>query len=598
MAVVLSPFSTVAGSLRVQVIAPSGGDDTAAFNAALAALPTVTISNGATPTPVTAVVPQGTIVLTAGTFKFGSAGLDTNNIGPCVNINGQGRNATTIAYYGSADALRMFCPIVSSGRAFDNLPALHGEITGFTIDGTNALAGASGLHYGDTEGGVLGPDLMIANFSQGTIAAPANPAAAAVGSGGTFAAGTYFWAVTALTRTGETVVSSSVTATIVLNGSCNLTWTASAGATGYRVYRNTANSFVNASYTLVATLGAVTAYTDTGTTVSTTTAPPANISGNVGLWLDNAHAWTENIYGRVILRNNSNNVMCSVQADGGTSIGPSFEYNDFTFKVYAWPNQNGIVLREGAWLEHGSWKMRANFANSNAVQSNASLVICGVVPAGNIKAAQYSQIVDTHLEWQAETNSLASGSGTNYPQTVAFGDVNNNYIRGCEGVLSWELPANWVATNWSQATSSKYSFQFTGVIHGDANLNSANDSHVAYTGGLTVPLGRMPGASQLNASSGDMFSATLGGSVTIAFDTFFTVAAPQRKTIFITQAAAGGPFTVTWPKPGSPSLSSPAVYWPGGAAPTMSAAASAIDKYVLETVDGIHWYGTFWQALS
>jgi hypothetical protein len=37
---------------------------------------------------------------------------------------------------------------------------------------------------------------------------------------------------------------------------------------------------------------------------------------------------------------------------------------------------------------------------------------------------------------------------------------------------------------------------------------------------------------------------------------------------------------------------------PGGTAPTMSAAASAIDKYVLETVDGIHWYGTFWQVLS
>lgn len=576
--------------VAVKVLNPSGGDDTAAFDAALAALPTVTLTTGGN-SPTTQAVPYGTIILGAGTFQFGAVS-DTSNIGPCVNLIGMGRNATTVTYHGAGDALRMFCPVVSADRAFDLLPALHGRIDGFTIDGTSASAGASGLHYGDTEGGVLGPDLMVANFSQGLVSTPTGLAAAAVGSGGTFASNTYFWGITAITRTGETTVSSTASATIVLNGSANLTWTAATGATGYRIYRGTSSSLG----ALVATVGAVTAYTDTGTAGYTAPVPPTNHSGNVGLWLDNTKAWTEALYGRVILRNNSTNCMFSVQADAGADIGPSFEYNDLTFKVYAFPKQNGIVLREGAWFENGSLRMRANFANSNAAQSNAALTVTGVVPALNIKAGQYSQITDCHLDLQCETNSLNTGSGTNYPSTVMFGDVNNNKIVGSMGVLAFQLPANWSGSNYS--SSNKYSLQFIGTILGDANLNPANDSHIVYTGGLTLSQGKFPSTTTFRASSGDVFSTVLTGSVTVAFDTFFTVAAPQRKTIFIQQAASGGPFTVAWPKPGSPSLSSPAVYWPAGSAPTQSTGASAIDKYVLETVDGIHWYGTQSQAFS
>lgn len=93
--------------------------------------------------------------------------------------------------------------------------------------------------------------------------APSGAAAAAVGSGGTFAAGAYFWKVTALYPGAESGPSGEVTATLVLNGSANLTWSAlPAGATGAKVYRGTVTGGENV---LVATLGAVTSYTDTGT---------------------------------------------------------------------------------------------------------------------------------------------------------------------------------------------------------------------------------------------------------------------------------------------------------------------------------------------
>lgn len=94
------------------------------------------------------------------------------------------------------------------------------------------------------------------------IAAPTGLAAVAVATGGTFAAGAYFWKVTALSAVGETTGSNEATATLVLNGSANLSWTATPDATGYKVYRGTV---AGAENVLVATLGTVTSYTDTGT---------------------------------------------------------------------------------------------------------------------------------------------------------------------------------------------------------------------------------------------------------------------------------------------------------------------------------------------
>lgn len=92
-------------------------------------------------------------------------------------------------------------------------------------------------------------------------------------TGGTFAAGTYFWKVTAINKYGETIGSNEVTATLVLNGTQALSWAAVPGATGYKVYRGTVTNTENVR---IATLGQVTSYTDTGTAGSAATVPGTN----------------------------------------------------------------------------------------------------------------------------------------------------------------------------------------------------------------------------------------------------------------------------------------------------------------------------------
>lgn len=103
---------------------------------------------------------------------------------------------------------------------------------------------------------------------------PSGLAAAPVVGGGTFAAGTYYWVITFEDDKGETTKSNEATATIALNGSADLTWDAPPQeVTHVKVYRGTATG---AEDHLIATLGVVAAYTDTGTAGSAATPPTSN----------------------------------------------------------------------------------------------------------------------------------------------------------------------------------------------------------------------------------------------------------------------------------------------------------------------------------
>jgi len=101
--------------------------------------------------------------------------------------------------------------------------------------------------------------------------APTTAAAAAVGSGGTFGAATYFWKVTALTQAGESAPSNEASVAIIANGSANLTWVNPSGTYAVRIYRGTATGAENV---LVAQIGPVQAFTDTNLNAGAAT-PPA-----------------------------------------------------------------------------------------------------------------------------------------------------------------------------------------------------------------------------------------------------------------------------------------------------------------------------------
>jgi hypothetical protein len=108
-------------------------------------------------------------------------------------------------------------------------------------------------------------------FSTVLSGVPTGLTATPVVGGGTFAAGTCYYEVTATTALGETTVSAEASAVVALNGSVNLAWTPPNNVvTHYKIYRGTASGAENV---LVATVApGVTAFTDTN--VGGAGAPP------------------------------------------------------------------------------------------------------------------------------------------------------------------------------------------------------------------------------------------------------------------------------------------------------------------------------------
>lgn len=130
--------------------------------------------------------------------------------------------------------------------------------------------------------------LLVAAFvevERGTeaVGAPLSPpianAPTTATTGGTLAAGTYFYKITALGTTGETLGSNEVSVTTTGSTSANtVTWNAVTGATGYKVYRGTGAGQESVFYSP----GNVLTYTDTNAASTPGTPPISNTAVAAG----------------------------------------------------------------------------------------------------------------------------------------------------------------------------------------------------------------------------------------------------------------------------------------------------------------------------
>jgi hypothetical protein len=107
------------------------------------------------------------------------------------------------------------------------------------------------------------------------VSAPSTPTIIGSTTGGTLAAGTYFYKITGVTGVGETTGSTEVTVTATgTTGSVALSWAALTGVGSYRVYRGTAAGAETGYYAASGTT-----FTDTGAAfTATATVPTLNTS--------------------------------------------------------------------------------------------------------------------------------------------------------------------------------------------------------------------------------------------------------------------------------------------------------------------------------
>lgn len=115
------------------------------------------------------------------------------------------------------------------------------------------------------------------------IPAPTQNAPTVSGSGGTLAAGTYYYIVTSTTVAGESVLqvtgaNNQVSATTTgTTSEVALSWNQVTDATGYKIYRSTTSGSYGASSLLTTiALGSTVTFTDTGAATTTGTPPAVN----------------------------------------------------------------------------------------------------------------------------------------------------------------------------------------------------------------------------------------------------------------------------------------------------------------------------------
>lgn len=93
--------------------------------------------------------------------------------------------------------------------------------------------------------------------------------------------------------------------------------------------------------------------------------------------------------------------------------------------------------------------------------------------------------------------------------------------------------------------------------------------------------GTVTSTTDIDCNDGNIHTITLGASITFTISNAASGDYSTGLTLVLTQDGTGSR-TVTWPA---------SVAWQGGAAPTLSSAASAVDVITLFTVDnGTTWY--------
>jgi hypothetical protein len=317
-------------------------------------------------------------------------------------------------------------------------------------------------------------------------------------------------------------------------------------------------------------------------------------AGSIGLNLDNSVSWTEEGDVRAILNDCATAVV--MQATTGYN---SFGYGNYDYTILAATGQQGLQVLNGAYLYHSSVRVRGDFGSSAGVPANSVLYMGGVNSSAGPAGGDTTIMLGCRLEVQVEV----SGSAAHGPVTISMDPTHYAYANGNYGILHFGIPGG-IPFTPASVEVGQFGGNFT--VNGDATFGLDNgygafspvSAPVAYAAPAVQAAGQIP------TPIGDFAAFALAANTTInlAPSSFGSATAgqPQRVTVKVSQPAAGGTYnyTLTWPKPGSPTTAAPAVYWAGGTAPTMSAGAGATDIYDLETFDGVRWYGRATQNVS
>ena len=195
----------------------------------------------------------------------------------------------------------------------------------------------------------------------------------------------------------------------------------------------------------------------------------------------------------------------------------------------------------------------------------------------NIKISDMTAAASASGTQEYEVNDGGTTKKVTGAQIAAY--VNGELTLADLGITSTAAEINY--TDITTLGTSEASKVVTADANGDVTLaaelkaTSYNEVYVAVTSSGA--------ATTVNCEAGNAFSHTLTENTTFTFSNPPASGTAYSFSIEIIQDASASGYTVTWPT---------SVDWPSGAAPTLTATASAKDVFVFTTRDGgTNWYG-------
>lgn len=181
-------------------------------------------------------------------------------------------------------------------------------------------------------------------------------------------------------------------------------------------------------------------------------------SGSIGVHLDNAYYWTEQLHGRIYAQYCASHVVFDWTGTAETSSG-SFERCDLDIYIdQEHAAFDGVVFKNGAYTGNSSLRIRGNFGESSSSVSSAVLRLTG--SKSNDSYSSYSGIVNGMIDIGVEC-----ASGTYTPQTIVFGSSGNT-LAACYGALNFGLAGNTFKASNNNGNISG----FQGPVSGDSTL--------------------------------------------------------------------------------------------------------------------------------
>ena len=386
------------------------------------------------------------ITSTSGLSQYGSPNLavtplhyiarDYLKVGNQIYIN---RVVGSGALYGGA--------LIQKPASTFTITAYGGLATPSTID-FNTAGGATGANQNLVFVYGIGPGAYYNNIEisiiSNNLSPPTGLTATPNATGGTLAASTYSYEVTAVGINGETLPSTVAPATTTgSTGSVSLSWSAVTNAVGYRVYGRTSSNYLF----LASTNSATTTFIDTGSITPAGAAPitaPAATTGFQLLVYDTSQSTTVPVETwNVTLDNELNQYNQSTEI--ATVLNTSSQYVNALSNVPNWtvtlPTVSSVTATQFTGGANGTAPTDAQIITGIQAFNNTDQIKINLLINGGYSTPDIQQAMDTVAHNRADTICILDmpPQYQNVQDAVNFRNINLNLNSNRSAIFSSDL---------------------------------------------------------------------------------------------------------------------------------------------------------------